>query len=98
MSKAEERAFEYQMATCPNVIGGVGLLSEDEFKKLNTNPHFKAGYEQAEKDIVGLTWKDMKLIHEISEDYWEPKWCDDKAKEKAGYEKVLRRFNKQRNK
>ncbi len=54
MSKAEERAFEYQMSIGPNVIGGAGLLSEDEFKKLNINHHFKAGYEQAEKELIPL--------------------------------------------
>lgn len=34
--------------------------------------YYVEGYEQAEKDTA-LTWRDMKLIHEISEDFWEPK-------------------------
>lgn len=67
MTKAEERAFEYQMSIGPNVIGGAGLLSEDEFKKLNTNRHFLAGYEQAEKDVL----KDARYIEIYDDTTWK---------------------------
>ncbi len=90
MSKAEERALE-KFPVDKNDT----LFMRQATEKLQDI--FALGYEQAEKDLA-LTWEDMKLIHEISEDFWEPKWCDDKDKEKAGYEEVLRRFNKRRNK
>lgn len=101
MSKtAEEKALE----AYPVVIEHLHYLDWIEANggkaelDINAMPriYFNQGYEKAEEDLA-LTWEDMKLIHEISEDFWEPKWCDDKDKEKAGYEKVLRKFNKRRN-
>ena len=52
MTRAEEKAVEYQIKTHgPNVMGGASILSEDEYMRLNMNYDFKAGYEQAEKDL-----------------------------------------------
>ena len=52
MSKAEEKAVEYQIKTHgPNVMGGASVLSEEEYMRLNMNLDFKNGYEQAEKDL-----------------------------------------------
>lgn len=60
MSKrAEEKAVEYQIKTHgPNVMGGASVLSEDEYMCLNMNYDFKAGYEQAEKDLGWISVKD----------------------------------------
>ena len=53
MSKAEEKAVEYQIKTHgPNVMGGASVLSEEEYMRLNMNLDFKNGYEQAEKDTL----------------------------------------------
>ena len=52
MTKAEEKAIAYQLATHgPNVIGGEAVLSDEEHKYWNINYDFKAGYEEAEKDL-----------------------------------------------
>lgn len=51
-SRAEKAAMVYQLATHgPNVLGGDAVLSEDDYKFWNINYDFKAGYEQAEKDL-----------------------------------------------
>ena len=62
MSKrAEEKAIAYQLATKgPNVMGGASILSEDELRFWNINYDFKAGYEEAEKDLGWRSAKDSK--------------------------------------
>ena len=52
MTRAEEKAVEYQIKTHgPNVMGGASMLSEEEYMRFNTNLDFKNGYELAEKDL-----------------------------------------------
>ena len=53
MSKrAEEKSIVYQLATHgPRVMGGSSILSEEDYKFWNINHDFKAGYEEAEKDL-----------------------------------------------
>lgn len=59
MTRAEEKAVEYQMKTHgPNVMGGANILSEDEYMRLNMNYDFKAGYEEAEKVLGWISVKD----------------------------------------
>lgn len=62
MSKrAEEKSIAYQLVTHgPRVMGGDIILSEDERKLWNINYDFKAGYEQAEKDLGWHSAKDSK--------------------------------------
>lgn len=60
-----------------------------DYNQLAKRQIYQEGYEQAEKDLA-LTWEDVKLIHELSEDVWEP-YCD----EQKCYKEVLRRFNEQ---
>lgn len=65
MTKAEEKAIAYQLATHgPNVIGGGAILSDEEHKYWNINYDFLAGYEEAEEDL-GLTWEDVSLLNNI---------------------------------
>ena len=53
MTRAEEKAVEYQIKTHgPNVMGGASMLSEEEYMRFNMNLDFKNGYEQAEQDII----------------------------------------------
>ena len=60
MSKrAEEKSIVYQLATHgPRVMGGAAILSEDDYKFWNINYDFKAGYEEAEKDLGWVSVKD----------------------------------------
>ena len=59
MTRAEEKSIAYQLATHgPRVMGGANILSEDEYMRLNMNYDFKAGYEQAEKDLGWISVKD----------------------------------------
>lgn len=52
MTRAEKASIAYQLvAHGPRVMGGGAILSEDDYKFWNINYDFKAGYEQAEKDI-----------------------------------------------
>ena len=52
MTRAEEKAVEYQIKTHgPNVMGGASMLSDEEYMRFNMNYDFKAGYESAEKDL-----------------------------------------------
>ncbi len=52
MTRAEEKSIVYQLATHgPRVMGGGAILSEDDYKFWNINYDFKAGYEEAEKDL-----------------------------------------------
>jgi hypothetical protein len=67
MSKAEEKAVEYQIKTHgPNVMGGASMLSEEEYMRFNMNLDFKNGYELAEKD---LGWHSVdECLPEINEE------------------------------
>lgn len=59
MTKAEEKSIVYQLATHgPRVMGGAAILSEDDYKFWNINYDFKAGYEEAEKDLGWVSVKD----------------------------------------
>ena len=62
-----------------------GKLSLEMFPKPFKRGFLK-GYEQAEKDLV-LTWEDIRTIHELSEDVWEPN-CN----EQECYTEVLKRY------
>ena len=76
MTKAEEAAYkQYPLERLMDL--------ERNAKRVG----YILGYERAEKDNA-LTWEDIKLIHELSEDVWESN-CDDQK----CYEEVLRRFN-----
>jgi len=67
MSKAEEKAVEYQIKTHgPNVMGGASVLSEEEYMRFNMNLDFKNGYEQAEKDTIGRA---IKWLEEHADNY-----------------------------
>ena len=83
MSKiAEEKAAEYER----------GL---DYYHYTSDNPSvaYKAGYEQAEKDLA-LTWEDMKTIEQIiATSDWYDFEINGKLWSKEFYEEVLRRFN-----
>lgn len=66
MTRAEEKAVEYQVKTHgPNVMGGASILSEDEYMRLNMNYDFKAGYEEGEKDLILRTKRWIAEIHRI---------------------------------
>ena len=81
MTKAEEASIAYQLvAHGPRVIGGEAMLSDDDFKFWNINYDFKAGYEQAEKDLA-LTVEDIKTILDIS--FWND-----------APEKILQEYNR----
>ncbi len=63
MTRAEEASIAYQLvAHGPRVMGGDAVLSDDDFKFWNINYDFKAGYEQAEKDLA-LSIDDIEKIH-----------------------------------
>lgn len=94
MNRAEQKAVEYQIKTHgPNVIGGAALLSEEEYYIFNMNRDFKAGYEEAEKDLE-LTWKDIRRIRTImsrlNAAMKGPEWDS-----KEYYEEVLRKFKEE---
>ena len=78
----EERAYNY-----------ASTRKTTKFQVGEITKFYNDGYEQAEKELA-LTWEDMRKIHEICEDVWEPNVED----EKPIYEEVLRRFNEQRRK
>ena len=93
MTKAEEASIAYQLATHgPRVLGGSNILSEDDYKFWNINYDFKAGYEQAEKDLV-LTWEDVQLL-----DFYAMECQVEESKgrkfnsSQEFFEEVLRRF------
>lgn len=68
MTKAEEKSIAYQLVTHgPRVMGGDAILSEEDYKFWNINYDFKAGYEEAEKDLA-LAWEDIRTITKILED------------------------------
>lgn len=59
MTRAEKASIAYQLAAHgPRVMGGDAILSEDDYKFWNINYDFKAGYEQAEKDLGWISVKD----------------------------------------
>ena len=85
MSKAEERAQAYEN----------GL---DYYHYTSDNPSvaYKAGYEQAEKDLA-LTWEDVKLLLQIvAKDDWYDFEISNKLWSQEFYEEVARRFNETR--
>lgn len=95
MTRAEEASIAYQLvAHGPRVMGGTAVLSEDDYKFWNINYDFKAGYEQAEKDL-GLTWEDVQLL-----DFYAMECQVEESKgrkfnsSQEFFEEVLRRFNK----
>ena len=91
MSRSEELSIKYGEE---NTILPEGYNDgEIPYYEKATADAFLDGYHQAEKDLA-LTWEDMRKIHEICEDVWEPNVED----EKPIYEEVLRRFNEQRRK
>jgi len=97
MSKrAEEKAIEYQLKTYgPVVLGGDGILSDEEFNVFNINKDYKNGYEEAEKDLA-LTADDIRLITKIHYNLV----FNDVSGVKVGdvAEEVLRRFVEFKNK
>lgn len=83
MSKAEERALERY----PDYKGMYGRY----VTQINKRKVFTEGYHQAEKDNA-LTWKDMKLIYEISCDVFNEHDGDFYNVSKI-WKEVLKRFN-----
>lgn len=81
MTRAEERAQAYEN----------GL---DYYHYTGDNPSvaYKAGYEQAEKDLA-LTWEDIKTIEQIiATSDWYDFEISDKLWSQEFYEEVLKRF------
>lgn len=77
----EERAYNYasKQKASKFQIGEIAKFYND-------------GYHQAEKDNE-LTWEDLKMIDEISDQVYAE--CDvDAFDEKEYYQEVLKRFNK----
>lgn len=59
MSKAEERAFE----RCPQSENMI-----EELRNKRRRAIFIEGYHQAEKDLLELSWEDMKVILDAEND------------------------------
>jgi len=95
MTRAEEKSFDYQMETYgPRMIGGACILSEEEYIQWNINHDFKAGYEQAEKDLA-LTTKDLELLHTFLyavKNNKQGQFTFTRLSDEQ-YQEVLRRFN-----
>ena len=80
----------------PRMIAGACILSAEEYNRWNINYDFKAGYEQAEKDLA-LTWEDIKTIEQIiATSDWYDFEINGKLWSKEFYEEVLKRFNEQK--
>ena len=77
MSKAEERAKERYWLE-PN-----NIETQEKYAA------YVEGYHQAEKDLE-LSWEDMKLIYDISDEL--PYMVEEDF-----FKKVLKKFNKKRN-
>lgn len=74
MTKAEEKAIAYQLATHgPNVIGGDAVLSDEEHKYWNINYDFLNGYEGAKKETIerALVWLEENVWGHTGLDYTE---------------------------
>lgn len=87
MSKAEEKALEkYPIEMYEEV--GWRCVDKNAYKR----HYFIEGYHQAEKDLE-LTWEDLKMIDEISDQVYAE--CDvDAFDEKEYYQEVSKRFKK----
>lgn len=95
MTRAEEAAlYAYPKKSAVSGVSMLGNNNRDDF--MFQRDIFREGYEQAEKDLA-LTWKDIQIIVEISDELVE---CMEVgiiepylANEQTFYEEVLRRFN-----
>lgn len=72
MTRAEEKAIAYQLATHgPRVMGGEAILSDEEHKYWNINYDFLAGYKEAEKETIerALAWLESNVWEHTGLDY-----------------------------
>lgn len=102
--KAEDRALEkYPLMSNDDKEGlealkyiGMECESASEYNEVQEakQAYFIEGYQQAEKDME-LTWEDLKMIDEISDQVYAE--CDvDAFDEKEYYQEILNRFKKLR--
>ena len=89
MSKAEERALE--------AFPDYKIIGDRYVTQKNERSAYKAGYNQAEKDLE-LTWEDIMFIHKCIKDamnYHISSFGSYEGQQKI-YEDVLKRFKAQK--
>ena len=92
MTKLQELGEKLFPREPGKVVDAAGQIIDVSDKNSPLRYGFFCGYEQAEKDLA-LTWKDIKLICEIEDRYWNEEWENNDPKTtQEYYQEVLRRF------